>query len=472
MIDTLYGADGPDSTPSKWKMWPFSTNWPASLFVSQDGVAIESVGFDFINREWGCAAYTDNLMHEAALANNPPSGKTYGPASLGVHEHWNNATDMQYCRNLGRSNGIELVRVVFPTPPIGLVASPSDKRIDLGWLSSLGASSYSVKRATNTGGPYAVLNGTSGTCYADTAVSNGVTYFYVVSMSNVLGESTNSAEVVARPGPVIRTVNCGGAAAGTFAADTNYVGGGTASNPSVIDTAGLSNPAPQGVYQTVRQGTFSYTFGGVVPGGPCKVRLHFAENYWTVAGKRIFNVSLNGTQVMTNFDIVAVTGGKSKAVIREFTVNASNTGQVGISFATLSDQAECSGIEVIPQMSFAVWQSLYFGTTNNPAAAAEADSSGTGQNNWFKYIAGLDPTNPASIFVVQLAKPASFPTVSFRPVASNRLYTVQVRPDLVDGLWTELAGYGGPVTNGNQVSLTDLAPPPSNAFYRVGITMP
>ena len=46
---------------------------------------------------------------------NPPSGTLYEPAgypltgSLGVHEFWNNATNMQYSRNLGGNTGIELV---------------------------------------------------------------------------------------------------------------------------------------------------------------------------------------------------------------------------------------------------------------------------------------------------------------------------------------------------------------------------
>jgi hypothetical protein len=55
-----------------------------------------------------------------ALANQPPSGTVYDPArtgkplaSLGVHEHWNNATDRKYTRNLGKGNGIELVQVKF-----------------------------------------------------------------------------------------------------------------------------------------------------------------------------------------------------------------------------------------------------------------------------------------------------------------------------------------------------------------------
>jgi hypothetical protein len=60
----------------------------------------------------------DNYLHEAAQAAKPPSGTSYAPdgsgtlASLGVHEHWNNATERKYSRNLGRKEGIELVASV------------------------------------------------------------------------------------------------------------------------------------------------------------------------------------------------------------------------------------------------------------------------------------------------------------------------------------------------------------------------
>jgi hypothetical protein len=62
----------------------------------------------------------DDYLREAALAHDPPSGTFYDPnhatatsrlASLGVHEHWNNARDKQYSRNLGLAEGIELVAV-------------------------------------------------------------------------------------------------------------------------------------------------------------------------------------------------------------------------------------------------------------------------------------------------------------------------------------------------------------------------
>ena len=74
MLDSLYGGPTADADPVKWQSPPFNNNWPSSVFVSQDAIAIDSVGFDFINAEWGCYQNTDNYLHEAALANNPPSG--------------------------------------------------------------------------------------------------------------------------------------------------------------------------------------------------------------------------------------------------------------------------------------------------------------------------------------------------------------------------------------------------------------
>ena len=62
----------------------------------------------------------DRHLREAALANHPPSGTVYQPdgvrlESLGTQEHWNNAKDMAYSRNLGTGNGIELVKIPVGT---------------------------------------------------------------------------------------------------------------------------------------------------------------------------------------------------------------------------------------------------------------------------------------------------------------------------------------------------------------------
>ena len=122
LIDGLYGSDNADGPPRlKWKMAPFNDAWPSSIFVSQDPVAIDSVGFDFLTSEWPHLvdiANADNYLREAALANDPPSKTFYDPErdgvrcpSLGVFEHWNNGADKQYSGNLGRAPGIDLVKV-------------------------------------------------------------------------------------------------------------------------------------------------------------------------------------------------------------------------------------------------------------------------------------------------------------------------------------------------------------------------
>ncbi len=130
LIDGLYCGIHPtdmDKGPRRWQSHPFNGDWTSSLLASQDPVAIDSVGFDFLYAEYDRAREkgVDDYLHEAALADNPPSGTFYDPdhasdvkrlPSLGVHEHWNNPKEKKYSRNLGKANGIELVAV---TPASG-----------------------------------------------------------------------------------------------------------------------------------------------------------------------------------------------------------------------------------------------------------------------------------------------------------------------------------------------------------------
>ncbi len=124
LVDGLYaGKHALERAPRKWNTAPFDGDWSSCLLASQDPVAIDSVGFDFLYTEWDDAPHksgTTDFLVEAALADNPPSGTFYDPdhkgnvermKSLGVHEHWNNPKDMRYSRNLGTGEGIELVKL-------------------------------------------------------------------------------------------------------------------------------------------------------------------------------------------------------------------------------------------------------------------------------------------------------------------------------------------------------------------------
>jgi len=78
------------------------------------------------------------------------------------------------------------------------------------------------------------------------------------------------------------------------------------------------------------------------------VRLHFAELYWSYSGMRKFNVVINGTTVLSSFDIFATAGGAYKAVVRGFMATANSSGQIVINFQKVTDNATIEGIEILP----------------------------------------------------------------------------------------------------------------------------
>src|SRR6202020_1907364 len=127
-----------------------------------------------------------------------------------------------------------------------------------------------------------------------------------------------------------------------------FTGGATSATTHAITTTGLTNPAPQSVYQHTRYGNFTYTIPGLTAGASYTAQLDFAEEYWTAAGDRTFNVLINGTQVLTNFDIFATAGGEFKAVDEPFTATASSTVTITTQFVSVKDNAQVHGIQITP----------------------------------------------------------------------------------------------------------------------------
>jgi hypothetical protein len=256
-------------------------------------------------------------------------------------------------------SGIEIIPATAcaaPPAPAGLNATAvSSSQINLSWtaVSSSCSVSYNVFRGTTTGfTPSAsnqVAGNVSGTSFSDTGLAASTTYFYLIEAANLGGASgpSNQANATTNAGTTGAVqINSGGPAVSPFAADMDFAGGGTINHANTIDLSGVTNAAPMAVYQTARIGNFKYTIPGFPGGSSHTVRLHFAETYWTAAGLRIFNVSINGTQVLTNFDIFATAGAKNKAVIEQFTANANASGQYVIAFTPVKDNSLVGGIEV------------------------------------------------------------------------------------------------------------------------------
>ena len=154
--------------------------------------------------------------------------------------------------------------------------------------------------------------------------------------------STANVSLVPPFSPIL--VHSGGAAytdtlGQVWSGDKDFISGNIASTTKAI--ANTSDPT---LYQTERFGNFSYQFG--VVNGTYNVVLKFAEIYWTTAGQRIFNVAINGTPVLTNFDIVAAAGAPLTAIDKTFPVTVTGN-QITIQFTSGSaDQPKVSAIEI------------------------------------------------------------------------------------------------------------------------------
>ncbi len=148
---------------------------------------------------------------------------------------------------------------------------------------------------------------------------------------------------------IIYQINCGGEDSSPYAVDQYYSGGTVFSVANEIVTTDVNKPATQDVYQTERRGNSIYTFPNLKIGESYKVRLHFSENFVPVKNSRIFDVTINGTKMLTNYDIYYETGSRFKAVVKEFTTIADSSGQIIIEFTTVKYNAKIGGIEIIEE---------------------------------------------------------------------------------------------------------------------------
>jgi hypothetical protein len=167
-------------------------------------------------------------------------------------------------------------------------------------------------------------------------------------VDNAIINAIQIASPTAPPPPPTSSilVNAGGSAytdalGQVWSADTSYTGGYPYSTTSTIKST-----TSQPLYDTVRFGSaFQYQF--TVPNGSYTVTLKFAEPYFVAAGSRIFNASINGSQVLSNFDTIAQAGGALAAVDKSFPVTVTS-GTITIAFTAVVDNAIVSAIQIVP----------------------------------------------------------------------------------------------------------------------------
>jgi len=144
-------------------------------------------------------------------------------------------------------------------------------------------------------------------------------------------------------GTIVFATNCGGKAFTAsdgiaFTADANFTTGSTYST-----TAAIGGTTDDALYQSERYGTdFSYNIP--LSNGSYQVMLQFAENYFTSANSRVFNVAIEGTKVITNLDIWSEAGAKTAYNTIHFVTVTD--GELNITFTGVVNNAKISAIKI------------------------------------------------------------------------------------------------------------------------------
>ena len=253
---------------------------------------------------------TNNLLIQESGVTIMQNGVVAGSATgVAFDDLEGSATQTYAVWNVG-SGSYQFSYAIYPAP-CGLAATAGNSQVFLTWNAATNVTGYNVKRASVSGGPYVVVgSGVLSTNFLDAAVTNGATYYYVVSAVRANGESFNSIEVSAVPTVPSLVPNFGfetpsvgnyqynpSGASWTFTPQSSANGSGIAANNSAFTSA---NPnAPQGIQVAFLQGvaTISQVIQGLVSGMNYTVTFAAAQRNYQQNGGQTWNVTINGAVV-------------------------------------------------------------------------------------------------------------------------------------------------------------------------------
>jgi len=221
-------TDSSSTISNDWSQWTTGTAFGITSFLKQylgeplavaDSYSVNAGSTLVVNSASGLLANDidinkgqSGIQLIVVLVNSPTNGQLNlslnGAFSYTPNAGFSGIDTFRYLVNDGYANSVDIATVTIqvlpltaPAAPTGLTASGGDGLVSLNWNSSVGATSYSVKRALTSGGPsyQTVMSGLTSTGATDTNVTNGTPYYYVVSAVDAVGEGSNSTEASATP---------------------------------------------------------------------------------------------------------------------------------------------------------------------------------------------------------------------------------------------------------------------------------
>jgi hypothetical protein len=247
----------------------------------------------------------------------------------------------------------------IPATPSGLQASAGNAQVSLTWSASTGDTTYHIKRATTTGGPYTQVSAPATAAFTDVGLTNGTTYFYVVSAVNSAGESANSPEVSARPSAPVQ-----------------------------------APPAPTGVVATAGNAQVSLTWAASVTATSYNVKRS------TTTGGPYTKIS---SPTATNFTDTGLTNGTAYFYV----VSALNSAGESANSAQASATPANTPVDVTvtinpagthPISPYIYGLNFYFGNTNPPPMLTMDRDGG---NRWTAYNWETNASNAGSDYIYE-----------------------------------------------------------------------
>jgi len=258
---------------------------------------------------------------------------------------------------------------------------------------------------------------------------------------------------------------------GLLSVSTDFIHNGAlaVSGGSRLSVGGIFAAAEAATWRTglLSDSVATDALGGVVAGsaalGPATtVNLDFAAVGSTVSFASSFWTATRSWPVLS--------AGSVTGTVALGSISADSLGRSASAYGVFSLPNTETGATLVwtPLTPFERWQIQWFGATTAPSAAANADPDGDGQTNASEQIAGTDPTDPRSRFVLSVISVAGSLQLSW-PALAGQTYQVQICPDLAAAAWTPVANL---TATGPAATFVPASSSEARRFYRVTTPAP
>ncbi len=327
-------------------------------------------------------------------------------------------------------------------PPSGLTAILNgSQQVQLNWWGTAYATSYYVKRATTSGGPYTTIATitTNLLTYSDSTVTDGGTYYYTISALTPQGESANGNEAMVSVQPQLLAFYKFNESSGITAADASGNGRTATLVGASWTAAGHSNNAVNlngsGGYVSVPSGfTTNLTDFTIATW----VYLNGAQGYWT----RIFDFGESRSAVwgstyyttptrymflapsagVMTFAITCGTSGGEQRITANQTMPVNGWQHVAVTLSGNTGTLYLNGVQVgqnvipITPSQLGTLNTLYIGKSQWP------DPYLNGRVDDFRIYSGaLNAAQVAALAAGYPAQPAAPTNVVATPVSANQI---------------------------------------------------